>query len=111
MIKRTILTHRSAYTLLQSSFFKAGLINKSKERLTQELTDIYCKYDTIISQRLAASKSEGKKLLIAIGEEHYNRKSLIIELVIAHLARKNGIHNCALELNNDSLAFIRIVFN
>ena len=76
---------------------------ESDSFLLKELKDLYKLLDKQISEKLAVAQKNGKKILIALGENHKNRKSLLVELLILQLAKKHEIKILACELDPESL--------
>jgi hypothetical protein len=68
---------------------------------------LYQLLDSKIAEKFKIAKKSGKKIIIAVGENHIGRKSLLIELLVLRLAKKYGINTLAGEPDSRLLELIR----
>lgn len=74
-----------------------GEVIIDKEFIKYQLTDIYKKLHYSIEKSYKEAQSNGKNLLIALGEWHYTVYSFVIELMISKICQDIGITNLMVE--------------
>ncbi len=67
------------------------------------LHDLYENLQSQIAKHFSASKEHQKRLLIIVGEDHFEKKSLLIELMILDIINKFGFRDLLTETTNDLL--------
>ncbi len=69
-------------------------------------------YNALYSQlekHILKSNENGKKVLILVGEEHSDRRSLLLDLIILDIASRLGVKSLLAEIDDNSLgAFLKI---
>ena len=105
--------YRTSYTsnfqIGNRSTLQATELDFSETELKNEIIKLYKLFDDLISKKLAELRHSNKKLLIIVGENHFGRKSLLVELVLIKLAEKYGIKNLVTETSQELLAKIRSI--
>lgn len=67
-------------------------INNEEPTPHREVVGLYDRLDTLIGQAAEEAKAAKRPLVILLGEDHFNRNSLAIELMTLHIAKRHGIH-------------------
>lgn len=96
------------FSTQKSRITRSPELNFSETRLKDELIQFYRLYDDLISKKMAELKHSNKNLIVIVGEDHFKRKSLLVELVLIKLAEKYGIKNLVTEVSKELLAKVRL---
>ncbi len=56
-----------------------------------ELLALFDKFDEMVGNGVAEAKAQGKEFALVVGENHYNRNSYTIELMLLAIAKHHGV--------------------
>jgi hypothetical protein len=77
------------------------------ETIKAELADLRDTYDRLMSDKLTEAKTNGKKLIVVIGDNYIKKESLLVQLVIINVTLKYGIQHLGVELNDELLSKLK----
>ena len=74
-------------------------VNSKDHTPHREVLALYDRLDSMIRQAAEKAQAAGRPLVVLLGEDHFNRNSLAIELMTLNIAKRHGIQLIADEID------------